>query len=62
MLLRGDSIADIQSATDARLGSNGPLELVDRGEVPVAAARFYRVLQVPLDAPLDLDRDGMDDV
>ncbi|KAB2668333.1 MAG: hypothetical protein DVB31_06630 [Verrucomicrobia bacterium] len=62
LLVRGEQISDIQAATDARLGSDGQIELVDRLEAPAGTARFYRVVQLPLTAPRDVDRDGLDDV
>ncbi len=60
VLLRGSTLSDLSHPIDARLGSGATGELSD--PAPLASVAFYRVLQIPLSDPLDLDRDGMDDV
>jgi hypothetical protein len=60
ILYRGTEVNDIGAAVDMALGISieGQLQDVD----PEPATAFYRILQVPIVAPLDTDGDGIDDV
>jgi hypothetical protein len=61
VLYRGERISEI--ATPVALTRGREAEQVMRDPEPArAAARFFRVLTVPVAAPLDTDRDGMDDL
>lgn len=60
VLLRGSELSDLNHAVDARLGSAGTGELTDA--TPLRDRAFYRVYRWSRTSPLDLDRDGMDDV
>ena len=60
ILYRGDHPSDVTTAATLGLGLNGgrlsdPTRLLE-------ISQFYRLRQVPLDQPLDLDADGIDDV
>jgi hypothetical protein len=60
VLFSGRTVLGITEPVDVHLGQAAAGQLTD----PIAsgAQRFYRVARVPLDEPLDLDRDGLDDV
>jgi alpha-tubulin suppressor-like RCC1 family protein len=60
ILLRGTQIDSIQQPVDVQLVSGATGTLFD--PKPPDARAFYRVRQVALDQPLDLDGDGIDDV
>lgn len=60
VLQRGLEVTRIVSAVDLALGVTAESQLED-AHTPAPMA-FYRVLQVPLTAPLDSDGDGLDDV
>lgn len=60
VLYGGRTLTDISQPVQARLGVGGTGELSD--ETRSGTQRYYRVARVPLSTPLDLDRDGMDDV
>lgn len=61
ILYRGNSVTNITTVVDTRLGQGSHGEL--RDPVPASqATAFYRVGQVPLKQPLDSDGDGIDDV
>jgi len=60
LLLRGGRLEDIATPRAAALGTAGQADL--RDSAPAAAATFLRVKEVPIDAPLDSDGDGIDDV
>ncbi|HAB18847.1 MAG TPA: hypothetical protein DCE44_20700, partial [Verrucomicrobiales bacterium] len=60
LLLRGDRLESIISARDAALGAADSGLLHDSASL--ATTRFFRVREVPADAPLDSDGDGIDDV
>ena len=59
-LVRGDQILAITNKVDMALGTNGVGTLRDRQAN--ASAAFYVVSRVSVDAPLDSDNDGIDDV
>lgn len=63
LLLHGTDVGQITAPAAIALGLAGNSELTSPFVVPLApAAAFYRVRQIPLDAPLDSDSDGIDDV
>lgn len=62
VLYRGEVVTDIRLVSQLGLGSAGSVQLTDSQAPAPAAARFYRVEQVPLSAPKDSDGDGIDDV
>lgn len=62
VLYRGEQASDIRLPTDVTLGKNGFADLVDASAVPERGGGFYRVEQVPVGSPRDLDGDGIDDV
>lgn len=62
VLYRGEVVTDIRLVSQLGLGAAGSVQLTDSQAPAPAAARFYRVEQVPLSAPKDSDGDGIDDV
>lgn len=60
VLQRSSTISGVFHPCDAQLGRSPAGELTDTK--PPLTAAFYRVERLPLDAPEDLDHDGMDDV
>jgi hypothetical protein len=63
ILYRGNVVTNIFSTTDAALAPASKLgELTDRLPRSTAEAAFFRIRQVPMGQPLDLDGDGIDDV
>src|SRR5258708_5874059 len=60
ILYRGETVVDIFFAVDMAFGVQGTGHLSD-GQTN-GTSGFYRVLEVPLTAPLDTDGDGIDDV
>jgi hypothetical protein len=62
VLYRGEVVTDIRLVSQLGLGAAGSVQLTDSQAPAPAAARFYRVEQVPLSAPKDSDEDGIDDV
>ena len=60
LLQRSDSLAGPWSARALRPGSGGNVSLADAASMTGRA--FYRVLTVPVSAPLDSDGDGLDDL
>jgi len=61
VLFRGDTAQRVGEPVAVEWGQTGKLSLLDLGGGG-AAARFYRVLEVPVTVPLDLDGDGIDDL
>lgn len=62
ILLRGNRVTSIVSPAQLVLGQFGTVEIVDPSPNSQSAPVFYRLQRVPLNAPLDTDGDGMDDV
>ncbi len=62
LLLSGDRVDAITTPVAIRRGQGGTLALTDPETVPGRPARFYQVHSVPVEFPLDSDRDGMDDL
>jgi hypothetical protein len=60
ILYSGTALTNINQPTALTFGSNGLVQLQDVS--PQVAAQFYRVLQVPISKPLDVDGDGISDV
>jgi len=60
VLQRGSALSDLVHPRDVRLGTGLDGQLID--PEPPSGVALYRVWQIPLDAPEDLDRDGLDDV
>lgn len=61
ILRKGGQVTAILSAKDAQLGQLGNVLLKDPDRAE-GAAGFYRVEEIPLGKPLDVDGDGIDDV
>ncbi len=59
LLFRGTSLTDINHVVAAKLGVTGNGSVSDTGAL--ATTGFYRLEEVPLDAPLDTDGDLIDD-
>lgn len=59
-LFRGSSLSDLSHPVDIRVGLENTGSLADPR--PLALGAFYRILRTPIAAPLDLDRDGMNDI
>ncbi|MBX3734199.1 MAG: hypothetical protein KF791_16610 [Verrucomicrobiae bacterium] len=66
ILYRGGALDAIRTpaavAGEAPSGGSGIIELTDSGWPLPGGARFYRVHQVPLATPRDVDGDGLDDL
>lgn len=66
ILYRGDEVAAIRSPADVEslppATNPGQVELVDDRPPLAAPTRFYRVEQVPVATPKDVDADGLDDL
>ena len=60
VLYRGTTVNSVTSAVDIGITSVDGGFLYDR--FPSSDSRFYRVRAVPIDDPLDIDGDGIDDV
>ena len=61
ILLRGEALTNITTPMALTLGTSDSAQLTDN--TPISAAwTFIRVLRVPLTQPLDLDKDGIDDI
>ncbi|MBI3191332.1 MAG: hypothetical protein HYZ36_01620, partial [Pedosphaera parvula] len=65
ILYRGDQVVDIRQPADLKDGplplSSAQVELIDAHPPVPAPTRFYRVEQVSLATPKDVDGDGLDD-
>src|SRR6185503_10038195 len=61
ILLRG-TIDNVIFAADMEVDAGTSGVLVDPRPIHSSASMFYRILQVPIAAPLDIDHDGIDDV
>jgi len=62
ILYRGNGITNMVSAVDVAIATNNSGELADAVPAFGNNDTFYRILQVPINQPLDLDGDGIDDV
>src|SRR5437868_12679080 len=62
ILYRGDVITNIVFPTDIQLATTNIGQLSDSTLTNGPGNAYYRVLQVPLNHPLDSDGDGIDDV
>ncbi|MBL9127492.1 MAG: hypothetical protein JNL97_07595, partial [Verrucomicrobiales bacterium] len=66
VLYRGEVVTDIRAAADVQSLSAGgdppTVALIDARPAESLPSRFYRVEQVPVATPRDLDADGIDDV
>jgi hypothetical protein len=60
ILYRGAVVTNINQPISLALGAAGSLTLQDFSAQ--TSAQFYRVAQIPVSQPLDVDADGMDDV
>jgi len=60
LLIQGDQITEITTTVDAALVEGASGEFRDAGPLP--DRRFYKIQQVPVNAPLDSDGDGIDDI
>jgi len=60
ILWRGETIDAIQTAVNLAMGEDSGGSLSDSNSL--SGARFYRIEEVPLLSPHDLDGDGIDDV
>ncbi|HET6407282.1 MAG TPA: hypothetical protein VFG14_05330, partial [Chthoniobacteraceae bacterium] len=61
ILLRGDSVEEINQGIAMRTGTNGPLLVSDPSEAG-GESGFYRVRRIPSAIPHDTDGDGIHDV
>ena len=61
ILKRGEVVTNLESSVALQVGLGGEDLFVDSG-ISAFEHLFYVVQEVPLDAPLDTDRDGIDDV
>lgn len=62
VLYRGSTAAGLTNAIAVKLGASGLLALEEPLPELNSGARFYRIRQISRSVPLDLDRDGIDDV
>jgi alpha-tubulin suppressor-like RCC1 family protein len=61
ILYRGTSVTNIHQPVEARLANTLSLMLTDATPFSSNATAFYQIRAVPLNQPLDLDGDGIDD-
>jgi alpha-tubulin suppressor-like RCC1 family protein len=62
VLCRGPTVTNIDQPVEVRLASSLPLVLTDPTPAASNGSAFYRLRAVPLNQPLDLDADGIDDI
>src|SRR5881409_545635 len=65
ILFRGETVTDISRPIDVALGEHRDPQTAEgllKDLLPLSNQAFYRIRRVPLDQPLDLDGDGIDDV
>jgi hypothetical protein len=62
LVYRGTNVETAGMPVAMKLGTNGPDELIDPNPPPGADQNSYIVENQPIDQPLDVDGDGIDDV
>src|ERR1043166_398000 len=62
VLHRGNDVLAITNPVALLLGSDGPMEFTVAALAPAPSAVFFRVHQIPVGQPADVDGDGIDDL